>query len=180
MRQAIELNDAIDDVGIGTELTLPQGVADHGHLVLAELILAGQERPAERGLDAEDVEVAGGYTCTAQLNRLGPAGHRHVAAGLRGMGVEDRVVSLPVQEIQRRDAVPFTLRRLLEDPDDPFGLIVGQRFQQDAVHEAENRHIGADANGQRQDRHQRKTPAVGQRACGVAQILAEGRHRASW
>ena len=82
---AVELNDAVDDAGIGAELALPQGVAEDGHLVLAELILVGQERPAKRGLDAEDVEVARGYTCTAQLNRLGPAGHRHVAAGLGGM-----------------------------------------------------------------------------------------------
>ncbi len=95
------------------------------------------------------------------------------------MEVEDRVVSLPVEEVQRGDAVPFTLWRLLEDPDDPFGVVVGQRFQQDAIHEAEDGDVGADANGQREDRHQRKAAAVGQRACGIAQILAEARHRPS-
>src|SRR5690348_7124492 len=96
------------------------------------------------------------------------------------MKVEDGVVPLPVQKVQRRDTVSFTLWWLLEDPDDPFGVVVGQRFQEDAVHEAEDGDVGTDADGQCQDRHKREAAAIGQRASGVAQILAEGRHRASW
>ena len=51
---AVELNDPVHDGRVGAELTLPERVADDGDLVLAELILAGQERPAEGRLDAED------------------------------------------------------------------------------------------------------------------------------
>ena len=122
------------------------------------------------------LEVVGRHAGAAQLDRLGAARHRDVAAGLRGHEVEDRVVLLPVEEVQRRDAVALALRRLLEHADDALGLVVGQRLQQNPVHEAENGDIGADADGQRQDGDDRKSPAVLQRASGVAQILAEG-HR---
>ena len=44
---------------VGAELARPERVADDGDLVLAELVLAGKKRAAERRLDAEDLEVAG-------------------------------------------------------------------------------------------------------------------------
>ena len=45
--------------GIGAELRDPKGVTDDRHLMFAELIFTRQEGPAERRLDAEDLEVVG-------------------------------------------------------------------------------------------------------------------------
>ena len=65
VRLAVQLNDTIDDVGIGTELALPQRMADHRDLMLAELILTGQEGPAQGRFDAEDTEVTSRHAGTA-------------------------------------------------------------------------------------------------------------------
>ena len=72
------------------------------------------------------------------------------------------------------------LRRLLEHAHDAVGLFVGQRLQENPVHEAENGDVGAHADGQRQHRNRGKPAAVLQGACGVAQILTEGHRSASW
>ncbi len=177
---SVELHDPVHDAGVGPELTGPQRVTEDGDLVLAELILVGQERAAEGRRDAEDLEIARRHPGAAQLDRRLAAGHGDVATGLGRHEVEDGVVLLPVEKVQGRDSVPLPLRRLLEHPHDPLGLFVGQRLQENPVHEAENGDVGTHTDGQRQHCNRGKPAAVLQGACGVAQILTEGHRSASW
>ena len=59
VRLSVELNDAIDDGGVGTELALPECVADDGDLVIAELVLTGQEPMRVRDLLEMLAEILG-------------------------------------------------------------------------------------------------------------------------
>ncbi len=87
---------------VGAELIHPQHMAEDGHLVFSGLIFIRQKGAAERGLDAEDVEIMGRDARAAQENRFAHAGERDAAAaGLGRHEIEDGVVLLPVEKVER-------------------------------------------------------------------------------
>ena len=83
------------------------------------------------------------------------------------------VVLLPVEKVERRDAVALAARRLLEHADDAVGVRVGQRLQQQSVDEAEDGGVGADAERERQQRHGRESRAPRQGSHGISQVLQQ-------
>ena len=64
-------------------------------------------------------------------------------------------------------------------PNDAVGVLVGQGLQQEAVDEAENGRVGADAERQGQNRDRGEPGGPGQRPQAVAQVCEEGRHQAT-
>ena len=61
----------------------------------------------------------------------------------------------------------------------PVGLVVGQRAQQDRVDHAEDRGVGADAQGQGQDGHGGESGTPRQHPSPVTDVLPPGFHRPS-
>ena len=173
MGLVVEQNRAVDDGWIRPELIDPQDVAKDNHAVLSGLILVGKERAPSLGLDAVDIEVMRRDACASQLDRVTAAGKRGGAASLRRHEVEDDVVSLPVEEVQRGNAVAVAAGWFFEHTDDPIGVPVRKGFEQDAIDEAENRGVAADAEGQRQNGHRGKRRRSRQRSAGIADILDE-------
>ena len=53
---AIELQGFADYFGVATESSFPQFVAQNNNLIMAGLILSGEDGSAERGCDAENME----------------------------------------------------------------------------------------------------------------------------
>jgi hypothetical protein len=151
-------------------------MTDDRHVVFAEFVFTGQERPAQLRLGAKHLEVAGGNECASQLDRFRATGQRDGIARLRRHEVEDGVVSLPVEEVQRGDAVARAPGRLLHDPDDAIGVGIGEWLQQHRIDEAEDGGIGADADGQCQDRDGRKSWALPQCTNRVTKLLQPQRH----
>src|SRR5262249_39253596 len=90
--------------------------------------------------------------------------------------VEDVIVSLPVEEIQRRNAVALTARRLLEHAHNAIGIFIRERFQEDAIDETEDRRVRSDPKGKRDESHNRETRATGQHPCAISQVLQKWRH----
>jgi hypothetical protein len=171
VREVIEQNRAVDDRGVRAELVHPKHMTQDDDLLFAGLIFAGKKRPAERRADFEDVEEVGGDPRAAKLHGLGHTGERDRPSGLGGHVVEDSVVFLPVQEVQGRDAVAFEHRRLFEYANDPIGVLVRQRLEQDGVDEREDRRVGADSQRKRQKRDACKPRVPDEASSAVAQIL---------
>ncbi len=145
-------------------------------LLFAQLVLTGQERPAQCRFGAKHLEVARRHQAASELDGFGATGQRDRVAGLRRHEVEDGVVSLPVQEVQRRDSVALASRRLLHDADDAIGVRVGKRLEQHRIHEAEDRRIGADADGKGQDGDGGEPRTLAECAHRVTDIPQQGRH----
>ena len=55
--------------------------------------------------------------------------------------------------------------------DEPFAVLVGQRPQQHAIDDAENRRVGADPERHRDDDHERETGIAAQAANAVTDVL---------
>ena len=152
VRLVVEQDRPIHDTGIRAELADPERVAEDHDTMFAELILAGRERPPESGFDAEDAKVVGRDARAAQQHRLADARQRGASARLRREEVEHRVVALPIEEVERRDRVPFAFRRLFHHAHDAVRIPIGEGLQQHPVDEAEDRGVGANADRQRQQR----------------------------
>jgi hypothetical protein len=64
------------------------------------------------------------------------------------------------------------------DGDQLAGIAIGQRAEQHRVHRAEDRGVGSDSQGEREDDDAGEGRALGQAAEAVAEILQEGIHGA--
>ncbi len=118
VRLVVEQDRPIHDTGIRSELAHPERVAEDHDTVFTELILAGRERPSESRFDAEDAKVVCRDARAAQQHRLADARQRGASARLRREEVEHRVVALPIEKVERRDRVPFALRRFFHHAHD--------------------------------------------------------------
>jgi hypothetical protein len=119
-------------------------------------------------LDAEDIEVRGGDAHALQFFGLAGAGQRDGAAEIeRGHVFEDGVLVLPVEEVERGDAIAAAARRLLPNHHDAVRVAVGQGLEQHAVHETEDGGVGSDAEREGQQRDDGEAGRAAQRADGV-------------
>src|SRR5260370_22825329 len=138
-------------------------MAEDDHAILPPLVFIGQKRAASLGLDAVGVEIVRRDTRPTKLDRFAASGEGCGAAALSRHEVEDAVVLLPIEEVQCGDAVAIAAGRLLENTNDPIGIAIRQRLEQDPVDEAEYRGVGADAERQREDRDRGKARTLRQR-----------------
>src|SRR5215472_19255286 len=67
----VQSNRLPDDIGIRTEFVAPQGKAQHGHIVSADLfVFVGKEETAAARLNPQDVEVVSADEQTVELFRF--------------------------------------------------------------------------------------------------------------
>ena len=87
---------------------------------------------------------------------------------------EDRVGLLPVPHVEIRQAgLTVGALILLADDEDPVGIGVGVWLEQDAVDDAEDGCVQADAEAKAQNRDRRESLAVPEAADRVANVLEE-------
>ncbi len=120
------------------------------------LIFPGE--PSDLGLHAECGEEPRLDECCRKALRLALAGHVDSAAAL-DVPVATQVrkcaaLRTPVVEIDRRHRGMRGAGRRIRRPDthESIGLGEGERLHEDAVHHAEDRGVGADAQSERQER----------------------------
>jgi hypothetical protein len=156
---------------IGAKSVPPEHAAQHDHFFLPELIFVSKEKAPQCGLHAEDVEKVDANAGSGQHDRVAATGQHHAATSLRSHVLEHRVLRPPIQVVERRDAIASgrpAARRLFQDPDDPITGGVRQRVEQRRAHEAEDRRVGANADGQRQNCHRCEAGCVTKRAKRIA------------
>ena len=145
---AVELERLADDVGPGGEAAPPEGIAEHDDVAPSRIVVALEQRPAERRRRAQHREVSGRELLADDA--FGPigAGDRERAIPVDLHRVEERGLLPPGVEVE---AGALRVAALLAvpggDPDQAVGVAVGQRRQQDAIDEAEDGEVGADAEG---------------------------------
>src|ERR1700733_1911394 len=97
---------AAEDSGIGAETSLPQAMAQYHHLGLPRLIFILGEGAAQGGANTEDGKEGRRDARALQLFRFSRAGQRDGSSETdRGHAFEDGIPILPVEVVERGDAV---------------------------------------------------------------------------
>ena len=133
------------------------------------------ERTAENRLDAEHVEKVRRHD--TGVDAIGLAALQEIEIHLMEFhqAVEVRRLIPVGKELLDRhaDVGAAERRRRLTDEDQPIAVSVGQRLEQHAVNDAEDRRIRANPEAQREDGQQREAGTLPQRAHRVSQVVLQ-------
>ena len=172
---AVEANGLADDVGSAAKLFDPETVSEHGDgVAAADAIVLGGKHAADERPDAEHLEIV------ATDDRLGDPARGAVDGeidrlGAFGQQAGEDLLLIAEPSVGRVGPAPLTRHPAVADSlgienDQLAGALDRQRFEQDLVHEAEHRGVGADAESQRQQSHGGEGGVFQQRAPGVADV----------
>ena len=173
VRPVVHLEHLADDVRVAAEPGGPVVVAEHEHRLGALVVVGIGEGAADERPDAEHVEEvvrdhAGGHP-------VGLAAPQQIEVHLVELhqAVQAGELLAVVVELLDRDAEVLLVgqRRGVADDHQPLAVGVRQRREEHAVHHAEDRRVGADAEAQREHGDRGVAGRLPQGAGGVAHVL---------
>ena len=185
VRLAIDPHGRADGTLARREELLPEPVRQH-HLPIAALFafLLGED-PSTIGLDAEHAQQRGPCDEARHALRIAAAGagrgNRQAAGVVERLLREDIDFTQAVVVVGHAVRGPFDAgaRVTVEDTDELLRLGNGQRPEEHRVDDREDRGVGADAHGQRQQRRQRERSVPPQQANGKFRVTNDSFHKAS-
>src|SRR5262249_44447088 len=163
-RIVAEMNGLADNARVAPETPLPITVADDTNRMSSRRsIILRRNRPPQRRVDAQhliivpahELPVNGRYRLT--IHTHGQA-QRMVSqhAGERPVVIPDLLV------VAVRESVAVLARVGVTEQYELLWVFDRQTFQQDRIHDTEDRRVGADAQRQQERRHAGKTPVTPQ------------------
>jgi hypothetical protein len=169
-------NDLLaDQRSIGTQLS-PKRVAEYDDALFSRFGLVGSIEPAERGRDVEDVEEPAHRAGDDHAPRIAKLGEDTTAAGPGACGVEELAARHEIERFARPDVLVHEIHRRQVRAHDhqPRDVRRRDRMEQHGVHGAEDRRIGADPEGERQQSRGGKRRTSAELPHGVTNIAADG------
>ncbi len=165
---------------IAAELRLPVRVADNQHRVGAERIVGGREGAAENRRDAEHVEEIMGHDADVHAIRFAALEQIEVHLVILDERVEGVRLRAVVVQLLNRDADRRAAgeRRRFAHEHEAIAVRIRQRLQQNAVDEAEDRSVRADAERQREHGEQREPAILQQGPCAETKVAKQLVHDA--
>ncbi len=178
---AVDLDGLAEHRRVGAEVRGPVAVAQHGDEMPADgLIVAGPQQPSDSGLQLERREVGTGDQRATAADRLIVIGEVGAEAAVRGEAGEHRLALLEIPEHRvAEDHVAVAglaagLRARLGAGGRKIHQLIGfghrQRLEQHLVDQREDRGVGPDAEGQREDRDRRHERRLEQGPEGERQV----------
>ena len=154
---------------------LPERVAEDDHPLAAESVIAPSESAAQNGARAERLEEGAGDESPRPLHRL--------RARVEVVRLESRAAHVLKRAGRALEIRELRGREVLAERQEAARIGIGERAQQHAVHDAEDRGVGADSQSERRHGDRSESGVPRQPAQRVAEIL-DDRHssarRARW
>jgi hypothetical protein len=146
---AVEQEVASHHAGIGAVAFRPQAVAKQHYFRAARLIFLRRDAAAQHRRHAQQRQQVRGDQRDFHLLRLPIAGNGAQIAAYGGHIGEDVVAPLPIEHVGRRRSILREAHpgRVFPNLHHARGIFHLQRPQQQGIHHAENRHVGADSGG---------------------------------
>jgi hypothetical protein len=143
---------------IGSQIRTPELLADERDRRRALPCIAGLQEPPEHGLHAQRVERVRRHGGAFDQSRLTVAVERGLEAAIGGQGLQRALALSQIHEVAERDVGlrEPRLERAVPQHDELAGAVERQRPQQSRFNDGEERGVGADPQGQGQDRGRRK------------------------
>ncbi len=177
VRLGAQTNGSADDVRVAAEVALPHAGRQNGFVLVTGLALRFREEAALQRRLAKDREQR--RRCHDGRESLGPFGRaeRRARSTVDGDVREHGHLRLAIEIVRhaRRAPLGARVRIAVVERDQPLGIRHGERFEHYGPHDAEDRGVGADADGQRQHGGQREAAILDEQPRAEAQVLE---HRA--
>ena len=166
-----------DHALIAFEVALPKSVAQDRHRCAAGTVLFRQERASSEHRNTEHGKKFSRDLAQVNILRFSRRAQRrpiekhspHLERTALALAIEKVRVSNVLFTVHRR--VPGI--RMAVHRNQPVGLWIRQRLQQNAIDHGEHHGRGSGAEGQRQQRNRRESRIFAQRAQRVAQVLPQ-------
>ena len=155
-RLSIDCDRPSQDFGVGAEAPLPIGFAEEDGQRGSGGVVLGSEDAPELGLHPQEGERSVGHAHRLDPLGLGEPRHRDLLVVPHADLVED-LTQVAVGEMERWrlvDLVETEAGGRVPDPDERFRFVERKRLQEDAVDDAEDRGVRADAEREGSDRDQ--------------------------
>ena len=151
---AIQQNRFADDRRIAGETFLPNAVVENDYVGVTGLAVFGSEARADEGSDSQQGEEIRGHVLNDDFLGVAISGEVVAFVENKSHAGEDRVAALPIEKVRRRNGVMRigVLRIAFPDHDQVVRMVIRQRVKEDGIDDRENRGVGADAEGQSEDR----------------------------
>ena len=151
----------------------PRAMAKHGRGGGASGVLLGDEQPSGRRACAEHRQQVRGHADRADPFGLSAARQVVVAPDRDGDLFESSMARLDVEVLRRREPVLRDAQpgRTVPEDDQPLGVLVGKRAQQQRARHAEDGRVRPDAERNRQHRRGREAGAGRKRTNRVAGVV---------
>ncbi len=161
---------------IGAEAAPPEPVAQqHGERAAGQVLVRGEPAPPDRR-GAQHAGGGGRHESDAKPLGRAVAGQAHRAVGKGGEPGERPRPLAQVPVLGHAQLRQRLLGAVSPQHHQPVRLGVGQRTEQHAVGDAEDRRVGPDAEGQRHHRDEGEPGPLPQPAKGIAQVLQQPVH----
>ncbi len=180
----VEPQRAADGRGVAAELGLPERVADDRgrRIARAPIVVGGGQQAPGRRLHAEGGEEVAAHPEAAREPRLATLGQIEPRGAPREQVRERLLVGadlLPLRVGEPRMVVDeVTGSAPLGQADanlhEAVGILHRERAQPHGVHRLEDRGVGADAQREREERHEGEAGVEAQQPRAVAQVLPHG------
>ena len=174
--RAVEHDHTPQHGGGRPEPALPEPAAEQDGRSSAEPVVGSAEVAADDRRLAERAEEIRGDHGTAEALRLVRAGEVVVLIAVDGHRRERLRHALPVEEIQVADRPFVESRRVVVDGGELAGVGIGERVEQHAVDDGEERGVRADAEREGEHGGRREAGRLEQHANRVAQIVQQCAH----
>ena len=171
-RLSAQADNASDNRAIGAEARPPDRVADDRDSGVGALLRPG-ERPSDGRAHAEHVEVVARDPQALQPLRPIVDGELEILTREAGDAPQGPGVVPVAHQGVRRHRKRRRVWRGLVHAHQAFRFAIRQRRENNAAEEAENRRGGADADGERPERHRREARVASHGAPCVPQIRAQ-------
>ena len=161
------------------ETLSPHLVADERDLRAMRHVVGICEIAAELGRDAEHLqEIRGNPSASDPFRGRAPffAGKIVGLAAEKDQVGEGMLGSAPIEIVQVTDRAAGKGGRLLADINEPFGMRIGQRAEQDGIDHAEDGNVRADTESESEDRERREARLFRDHSECVANVGQQGLH----
>ena len=174
-RAIAEPHGLADQRRIGLERRRPEAVGEDRRAGGVGAVVGGSEQAAEHRTQPHHLEVRAADDSGAHLPRFAQTDHReldHREVAELGQRLHP---ALEVPQLGHREVgvLGGDAGRALPQIDQAVLVLVHQRSEQHAAHDAEDRRVGADPERERRDDGEGETLHAGQRAKGVADVGEE-------
>src|SRR6185437_951395 len=183
-RLAIKDERLIQDLRIAIEPGGPQFVAHHKYWRRAGRSVPRRDAASEERGNAQKLEGIGGDEASIESLRAFAAGINNILFVGAGDAIENMVLLLIIEKLRRREASTAVIARLRRvanlKRNQPLGVAVRKRIEQNVLDHAENGRGRADAEREREDGEKRKGTILAKAPKTESRVAPERIHQSAF